>query len=112
MVDGFYQITFRGTADWGMGMLILKDGVITGADVGGVLYDGTYKEHKDKISSKITLTVPPGATLVTGTLPQPKEHKFDFELSLNKKNIETKEPVLVHLPTGPVNVIFNLLRKF
>lgn len=111
MVDGIYQITFRGTADWGMGMLLLKDEEITGADVSGALYDGTYSEQEDEIAIKITLTVPPGATLVTGTPPQSKEYKFDFELSLDKKDIDTKAPVLVQLPQGPVNVIFNRLRN-
>ncbi len=111
MVDGIYQITFRGAADWGVGMLILKDKTVTGADVAGVLYDGTYSEQGDNISVNLTLTVPPGVTLVQGTSPQPKEYNFDFELSLNKKVIETREPVLVQMPQGPVNVIFNCLRS-
>ncbi|MCH7500680.1 MAG: hypothetical protein IH886_11830 [Nitrospinae bacterium] len=111
MVDGIYQITFRGAADWGVGMLILKDGTVTGADVGGVLYDGTYTDQGSKISVNLALTVPPGVTLVQGAPPQSKEYKFDFKLSLDKKVIETKEPVLVQTPQGPVNVIFNRLRN-
>jgi len=111
MVDGIYQITFRGAADWGMGVLILKDGIITGADVGGALYDGTYSDVGDSISSNITLTVPPGVTLVMGTQPQSKEYSFQFTLSLSKQAIETRQPVLAQLPVGPVNVIFNCLRK-
>jgi len=111
MVDGIYQITFRGAADWGMGILLLKDGKITGADVAGALYDGNYSDKGDNIAIKITLTVPPGVTLVMGTPPQSKEYSFDFEFSLSKKAVESRETVLLHLPPGPVNVIFNQLRK-
>ena len=111
MVDGIYQITFRGAADWGVGMLILKGGTVTGADVAGVLYDGTYSEQGEKLSVNLTLTVPPGVTLVQGTAPQSKEYNFNFVLTLDKKDLETKQPVLMDLPPGPVNVIFNCLRK-
>lgn len=111
MFDGIYKITFRGAADWGMGVLILKDGIVTGADVAGALYDGTYLEHSDSISVKINLTVPPGVTLVMGTPPQSKEYSFQFDISLSKKSIETSQTILVQLPQGPVNVIFQLLRN-
>lgn len=50
MIDGIYQITFRGAADWGIGILHLKDRVITGADVGGVLYDGAYSGQGEKLN--------------------------------------------------------------
>lgn len=94
-----------------MGILLLKDGKITGADVAGALYDGKYSDNGDDIAIKITLTVPPGVTLVMGTPPQSKEYNFDFEVSLKKKAIESRETVLLNLPLGPVNVIFNQLRK-
>jgi hypothetical protein len=45
MMDGIYSITFRGATDWGLGMLVLRSGQLTGADVGGVLYDGRYHEQ-------------------------------------------------------------------
>jgi hypothetical protein len=60
MLDGIYSITFRGRADWGMG---IQRGVVTGADVGGVLYDGRYVENGPDLQLDLTLTVPPGGTL-------------------------------------------------
>jgi len=111
VIEGIYQITFRGAADWGMGMLVLKEGTITGADVGGILYDGTYSDRDDNIEVNITLTVPAGATLVQGTPPRPTEQKVPFTASFRKPDIENRQPILVVLPPGPVNVIFNRLRK-
>ena len=49
-MDGIYLITFRGAADFGSGLLLLRKGQITGADLGGVLYDGEYKETPEGIS--------------------------------------------------------------
>lgn len=111
MFDGIYQITFRGAADWGMGILILKNGVVTGADVGGVLYDGNYMEKDRNLEVNLILTVPPGVTLVMGTQPQSKEYNFPFKLSLSEQDMKTKIPVLIQLPQGAVNVIFNCLRN-
>ncbi len=111
MIEGIYQITFRGAADWGMGLLIIKDGTITGADVGGVLYDGTYSEKDDTVAMTMSLTVPAGATLVQGTPPRTTEQKVDFTASLSKAAVESKQPILLNLPPGPVYVILNRLRK-
>ncbi len=110
MIEGIYQITFRGAADWGMGLLIIKDGTITGADVGGVLYDGTYSDKDDTVTMNMSLTVPAGATLVQGTPPRATEQKVDFSASLSKAAVENRQPILLHLPPGPVYVILNRLR--
>ena len=110
MIDGIYQITFRGAVDWGIGILHLKDEVITGADVGGVLYDGVYSGQGEKFKFDLTCTVPPGVSLVQGTPPQSNEYSFKFSLDLAKKDLESQQPVLIQLPPGPVNVIFKRLR--
>ena len=109
-MQGIYQITYRGAADWGMGMLVIKDGTVTGADMGGGLYDGTYTEVHDGVAVDITMTVPPGMRLVQGTPPKSQEYKIPFSLILSNQAVEKREPVLVDLPPGPVNVIFNRLR--
>ena len=111
MVDGIYEITFRGAADWGMGILILKDETITGADVGGALYDGTYSDQGGDILVQITLKVPPGVTLVQGTPPQPQEYSFDINTTISKQTLDDRQAVTIDLPPGPVNVIFNRLRE-
>jgi hypothetical protein len=56
MFEGIYSITFRGRADWSMGMLILQGGMITGADVGGALYDGRYVKNGSDLQVDLTVS--------------------------------------------------------
>jgi hypothetical protein len=110
MVDGIYSITYRGRADWGTGMLLLQHGVITGADVAGSLYDGSYVEVGPNLQIDFVLTVPPGVTLVQGTSAQAKEYTIPAQATVPTRALDTSEPVLIDLPPGPVNVIFRRLR--
>ena len=110
MIDGIYSITFRGAADWGMGLLILQRGVVTGADAGGAQYDGTYREENSSVAIDITMTVPPGVTLVQGTPAQPTSYTIPIVASLQRNVLDSNQPVTLDMPNGPVNVIFQRLR--
>ncbi len=113
MREGFYSIIYAGTGgDMGFGMIALDNGRFIGADVVGGLYDGEYafNPRTDLIEGTITMTVPAGVVLVTGTAPQPEEWKFDFPVAFPRETPET--PVRVDLPTGPVNVIIKFVRSF
>jgi hypothetical protein len=110
MLDGIYSITFRGRADWGSGLLVLRNGVITGADAAGALYDGCYKERGSDVDVKLTLTVPPGVTLVQGTVAQPKEYSISSQWTVSTRAVLEEKPILLEFPPGPVNVIFRRLR--
>ena len=110
MVDGIYLMTYRGAADWGSGMLLLQNGMVTGADVAGIQYDGSYVETSDSIEVNLVLTVPPGASLVQGVPAQPFTYKIPIKSVLPKSAITKLEPILMELPPGPVNVIFKKLR--
>lgn len=109
-MNGIYSITFRGAADWGMGLLVFLNGAISGADVGGALYDGTYVDDGTAVVARMTLIVPPGVMLVQGTPPRPTEVRLPFDATIPKSAIENGTPVLVNLPPGPVNVIFKLMK--
>ncbi len=67
MVDGFYRIVFTGAHGSGFGILVLRDGYVAGADVGGALYDGQYKlnESGDHLVIDVTMRAPAG--IVPGT---------------------------------------------
>jgi hypothetical protein len=110
MLDGIYSIIFRGRADWGTGMIILQNGVITGADAQGALYDGSYAELGTDLRVDFTMTVPPGVTLVQGTPARPEQYMISARTIFPKRALDSGEPVLMDLPPGPVNVIFRRLR--
>ena len=110
IMDGIYAITFRGAADWGTGMLVLKNGTVVGADVSGVLYDGTYSVLGENVVVKFIMTVPPGAALVQGVPARPESYKIPVDTVVPISSFENNNPVLLKLPPGPVNVIFKRLR--
>jgi hypothetical protein len=111
VTDGIYTMTFRGAADWGMGMLVLRRGAVTGADMAGCLYDGRYRDDPDNLVLELKMTVPAGVTLVQGTQPRSAPYETPFNVSARKRSIESSAPILVQLPPGPVNVIVKCLRK-
>lgn len=113
MKEGFYSITFTGaTGDSGFGIIVLDTGAVIGADATGVRYDGTYvfNPRTDLLEASITVTVPPGVTLVQGVPDRDKEWSFELVAAFPRETSET--PVLVQTPFGPVNVIFRYLRGF
>ena len=111
MVEGIYLITFRGLSDWGMGMLILDKQTVTGADVGGALYDGKYNVSSENLHLDMELTVPPGVVLVQGVGPWSIPQKFPFAADIPLHALTDSSPVRVDLPPGPVNVILKRLRQ-
>lgn len=110
-MDGIYSITFRGAVDWGIGMLVLRKGVVTGADTGGVYYDGHYRISNFAVEFNMTMTVPPGATLVQGTAARPNAYTISFKARISKTDIDESRTVTLDLPQGPVNAIFCKLRE-
>ena len=109
-MEGIYSVTFRGAVEWGMGMLLLRAGSIIGADVAGVLFDGTYRTVDGKMAVNVVMTVPPGAVLVQGTLPRPQAYTVQFDSLVPLHALTDGTPVLLQMPPGPVNVIFKFLR--
>ena len=111
--EGFYSVTFTGYADYGFGIIILDTGVVIGADVGGVLYDGTYdfNHQTEMLDVNVTITVPPGIPLVTGTPPQTTEYKFRIKASL-PRTLGDETPITIDTPLGPVNIVFKKIRDF
>ena len=111
MIEGFYSVAFRGQADWGMGVLVLYNGTVAGADVGGVSYDGFYTIETSIISIALTLTVPAGIALVQGKQKQPKPYSIKIDMNIHPDQILTAVQLLVQIVYGPVNVIFKKLRN-
>lgn len=111
MIEGIYSISFRGRSDWGMGMLHLQNGMLTGADAAGITYEGRYSEFENSISFNVKMTVPPDTPLVQGTAPQSVQRTIEFDATVSKSALDTGAPVTINMPPGPVNVIFRRLRS-
>ena len=92
-------------------MLVLQRGKVTGADVGGIRYDGEYRDSGSTVDFEITMIVPPGTTLVQGTPARPDKYTISFAARISKDDIAENRTVLLDLPQGPINSIFRKLRE-
>jgi hypothetical protein len=113
MVNGFHALYYTGRTGSGFGVVVFKDGIVTGADASGGLYDGEYTTNQDKqiLEGKIKLTVPPGVSLVTGApvTQQPYTQQFPISLPLD---LNQPHPLQIQTPTGPVNLNLKKIRDF
>ena len=113
MTDGFYAIYYTGKTSSGFGLLVFRSGIIAGADVAGIFYDGEYTFNQDKgvIEGTIKMTIPPGISLVTGTPANEHPYVLEFPISL-PQDLSQQEPLRIETSEGPVNVNFKKIRAF
>lgn len=111
-MNGIYVMYFTGAVGSGHGLILLHDGTITGADAGGVLYDGSYTLNSDRtlLTGNLSMQVPAGASLVTGASAGEAPLTFDIPLSL-PANLGNGHPLTLKMATGAVNIIFKKLRE-
>jgi len=101
---------YTGVGGAGHAVFVMKDGVIVGADALGGMVDGTYSDADgDLLDVSVTVTVPAGASLVTG-ITAGKEPLKQIITTVLPKNLGGGTPIGVETPTGPVNVVFRRLR--
>jgi hypothetical protein len=114
MINGFYALYYTGKAGSGFGVVVFKDGIVTGADASGGLYDGEYTINQDKriFEGTIKMTVPPGVSLVTGSPVTQHFYTQQFPISLPLDLDQLRAPIQVQTPTGPVNLKLQKIRDF
>jgi hypothetical protein len=107
---GFIQLCIEGLpiGAWGCSSRI---GELSPAQTPQEIYNGRYSESDQNLQFDLTLTVPPGVTLVQGTKASPTEYAIRTRASVPKRALRNSEPVLVELPPGPVNIIFRYVRE-
>lgn len=108
-MNGFYAIYFTGTQGTGFGLLILKDGIIVGADVAGGVFDGNYKTVGDQIEGELTAKLPAGVVSITGQPAGPNGLVLEFPLRL-PVNLGAGRTISLQSPNGPINVNVKKLR--
>jgi hypothetical protein len=110
-MEGIYAMYFTGSVGSGHGLLLLKGGVLAGADAAGGIYDGSYtQESEGSLNANVRLTMPAGAALVTGATAGALPMQFDIPVRL-PPNFANGQAVPLMTPTGPINIIFKKLRE-
>jgi hypothetical protein len=110
-MNGIYAMYYTGSAGSGHALVVMKDGVITGADAVGGILDGTYQAiDGGYLDVEVSLTVPAGGWLVTGAVAGEDSLIQEIKTRL-PENLGGGRPITVRTPTGPVNVIFKHIRE-
>lgn len=110
-ISGFYTGYFAGSAGNGLALFVMRDGVLVGADVGGVQFDGNYAETNDgKLAGTVSVTVPPNATIVQGVTAPPQGMKYEVSISIPANFVDHPYIELV-TPFGRVNVRMVKMRE-
>jgi hypothetical protein len=114
VTKGFFRIAFTGVAGSGLGVLLLHNGAVVGADTGGAIYDGSYIENADTqaLEFQITISMPAGLTPVQTGIPLATPISAPVTASLLQDEIGSGKPTLLQTPLGPVNVLFTKIRDF
>jgi len=110
-MEGIYTMYFTGHVGSGLGLLLLKNGVIAGADAAGGIFDGSYTlEPGGTLNVNVRMTIPPGGTLVTGSSAGQNPMVVEMPAQL-PENFANGQAIALSTPTGPVNIIFKKLRN-
>ena len=108
--NAIYAMYYTGGSGSGHALLVMRNGVISGADVVGGILDGTYYVgDNNRVSFKVNLVAPAGMTLVTGQTAGSEPITQEISATL-PENMGSGAPVQIQTPLGPVNVIFKKLR--
>ena len=110
--NGFYSITFGGSGGSGVGVVVLQNGVITGADGGGNIYDGRYEPDAQSgaLRFHVDVTIPAHMPMVLGEAPHPEPWTFSMNGTL-PANFANGLPITIQTQFAPLSVSFKLIRK-
>jgi hypothetical protein len=106
-----YAAYFSGLTGASLGLFFIGDGVVAGADVGGIAYDGNYSVNASgDLVGTLAFVVPAGSPLITGFTAEPNSPvKIEMPLSLPACFYDGRV-VRISTPTGPVNARFERIR--
>lgn len=105
MIDGIYTVYMTGTAGQTMAMFVFRDGVIAGADLIGLSFDGEYEVNENTAVGSVHYRMPANSISITGAqFDQPSE-TISVPISLPTK-LDAEATYRIETPIGPVNAKF------
>lgn len=111
-MDGIYAAYLSGKAGNSVGIFLFKGGIVSGADIGGAIYDGQYSATEDglHVVGTLTMDAPPNTPLITGTSSADPNSKMPIPFRF-PKDINEADVYKIETPAGPVNAKFRKIRS-
>lgn len=111
MPKKIYTAYFTGVAGTSVGIFLIGDGVIVGADIGGLTYDGQMDTGSDgAIEGLVQFKVPAGGQLISG-LKATQDQLITTQVRLPRGFDDGNTVTRIDTPAGPVNARFELIRE-
>lgn len=99
MRDGFYGIEIIQELNFGFGVLVFDNGRITGVDVGGACFDGSYtcQDASSLVDVTLTITIPANVESIFGTK---LDRAWAFEVLARIDPGEQSGEIILRTPAG------------
>jgi hypothetical protein len=109
-MDGIYIAYVSGSEGYSAILFVLRNGNLTGADIGGVKYRGRYNATETAISGTLIVSYPANSATITGfnTGPSPAPIQIPFEIKM--ENIG-RGYITLNTPVGPVTAAIEQVQE-
>lgn len=104
-IDGVYTAYLTGVAGQSLAMFVFFKGRVTGADMSGVVFDGSYRVTDEHVEGEISYRMPAESISITGATFEDQSEILDVTFQLPTK-IDHNETYRILTPIGPVNAKF------
>jgi hypothetical protein len=110
-MDGFYVAYMTGRVGTSLLMIVISQGTIVGADIGGINYDGTIAPKADGsgYNCSVVYVVQPGTALITGAPAPTEPQRIPVQFDL-PNNFADGQIITIETPLGPLNAKFQKIR--
>ncbi|MDE0303221.1 MAG: hypothetical protein OXJ38_08505 [Gammaproteobacteria bacterium] len=110
-MDDMYVMYYTEKARSSHAVLVLEDGIISGADAMGGVLNGMHEVTEDgEINVSATLKSEPGTWRVTGNLVEKKDGLPQKITARLLRDFGCGNSIGIQASTGPVNAVFRKLR--
>ena len=111
MPKKIYTAYLTGIAGNSVGIFLIGDGIIVGADIGGLTYDGNFSVSSDgSLEGVVQFSVPAGGQLISG-LKATEDQTITTPVKLPRGFDDGRAVTRIDTPAGPVNARFDFIRE-
>lgn len=108
--EGIYFAYLSAAEGYSALLFVLRNNRITGADVGGLQYSGSYVSRGPKLTGTISAVFPEGAKSITGFQQEKGSQRIDFNFELSFSDIG-KGYLTLKTGIGEINASIHKLQE-